>query len=456
VTIKAQAKLKNMATITPSFNQKQKQAMRLLMDHTNGVNEVMFGGGAGGGKSYLGCLWLITNSIKNPGTRWMIGGKELKKIKQTTMKSFFEVCKQLGINETAHFKYNDQKGEIKFFNGSEILLMDLDGQPSDPEFEFLGSIEITGAFIDEAARISEKAKDMVMSRIRYKLDEYKMIPKLLMSCNPSRNWCYNSFYRKNEQGNLEPYKKFVQSLVSDNEFISKHYITSLQRLDGITKSRLLYGSWDYQDSLALFNYDSLSYMFEEFKPNESEEKPNHILSIDVAHMGKDKTVIFVWDGLSVVEIDEMEKKTFPEQAARIQALCYKYTTSFENIVIDLDGLSAGLYDLLPGAKGIHNNGKTIGDADFLNLKTQLYYKLAELINTNQIKVNCNQEIQTKLMQELQVVKRTKVDSDGKIQMTSKDEVKRLISRSPDYSDAMAYRMLWILQEQEFDYSFYVI
>jgi len=386
----------------------------------------------------------------------MIGGKELKKIKQTTMKSFFEVCKQLGISEATHFKYNDQKGEIKFFNGSEILLMDLDNQPSDPEFEFLGSIEITGGFIDEAARVSEKAKDMVMSRIRYKLDEFKMIPKLLMSCNPSRNWCYNSFYKKNAQGTLENYKRFVQSLVTDNEFISSHYITSLQRLDSITKSRLLFGSWDYQDSLAIFDYDALSNMFVESFAEPEEKESSIVISIDVAHMGKDKTVIFVWDGLDVVEIDEMTKTTFPEQAARVQTLCYKYKTNFDNVIIDLDGLSAGLYDLLPGCKGIHNNGKTIGNADFYNLKTQLYYKLAELLNTNQIKVKCTQDIQTKLMQELQVIKRVKVDSDGKIQMTSKDEVKRLISRSPDYSDAMAYRMLYVLEEQDFDYSFYVV
>jgi len=38
--------MNKLINIAPTFNPKQKQAMRLLMDHSNGVNEVMFGGGA--------------------------------------------------------------------------------------------------------------------------------------------------------------------------------------------------------------------------------------------------------------------------------------------------------------------------------------------------------------------------------------------------------------------------
>ncbi len=433
--------------------------MRQLVDQKNGINEILFGGGAGGGKSYLGCLWIISCCINYPGTRWLIGGKELKKIKQSTMKSFFEVCKKLAITDK-HYKYNDMKSEVKFWNGSEILLMDLQGVPSDPEFEYLGSIELAGAFIDEAARISEKAKNMVMSRIRHRLDEFNLIPKLLMSCNPTRNWCYSQFYKKAMDNVIEPHKSFIQSLTSDNEFISKHYVTSLERMDAITKSRLLFGSWDYQDDLAMFNYDQVNDMFIDSEqtfglanPDQSQTK---VFSIDVAHLGNDKTAIFVWDGLNVLEIVELAKQTFPQQAAHIQTLQYKYSVSNDNIVIDLDGLSAGLYDLLPGCKGIHNGGKTIDGQDFQNLKTQLYFKLAELINLGQIKVRCDEDQAKRLTQELQVLKREKVDSDGKIQMTSKDVVKKMISRSPDLSDAMAFRMYWILQEQTFDYGFHVI
>lgn len=441
--------------ITPKLNEKQKLALKVLTDHSNGISEVLFGGAAGGSKTWTGCFWVIACANKYPGTRWLIGGKELKKLKQTTMKSFFEVCKKLSIVEGDHYTYNEMKGEVKWKNGSEIILMDLANQPSDPEFEFLGSLEVAGAFIDEAARISEKAKDIVMTRIRHRLDEYGLTPKMLMTCNPTRNWCYNKYYKKAIDGTLEPYKMFIQSLSSDNPDISQHYINSLKRMDEVTKSRLLYGSWDYQDDLALFNYDALDNMFVEQIQENPDETQTKVFSIDVAHLGKDKTAIIVWNNLNIIHIEELTKQTFPSQQAAIQALQYRFGVMNSEIVMDLDGLSAGLYDLIPGCTGIHNNAKALYGEDFQNLKTQLYYKLADCINNGEIKVKCDNDQRTRLMQELQVIKREKVDSDGKIQMTSKDTVKRLISRSPDLSDAMAFRMYWVLSSQAFDYSFYV-
>ena len=191
-----------------------------------------------------------------------MGRSKLTTLKKTTLKTFIEVAKTLGLKEDNHFKYNQINNEIKFYNGSEIILKDLFSYPSDPEFDSLGSLEIAGAFIDECNQISEKAKNIVMSRIRHKLDEFGMIPKILMTCNPSRNWCYNEYYKKQMDGRLEPYKKFIQALNTDNKFISKHYITNLERQDEVTKNRLLYGNWDYEDQLGLFKYDSILDMFE--------------------------------------------------------------------------------------------------------------------------------------------------------------------------------------------------
>ena len=105
-----------------------------------------------------------------------------------------------GIKPEEHFRYNSQSGLIKFFNGSEILLKDLFSYPSDPNFDELGSLEITDSFIDEANQISSKAKQIVRSRIRYKLDENDLIPKMLMTCNPAKNWTYSEFFKPNQWG----------------------------------------------------------------------------------------------------------------------------------------------------------------------------------------------------------------------------------------------------------------
>ena len=71
------------------LNLKQTKAIDYLEDDV--TNEVEYGGGAGGGKSIVGCYWQLKMRLKYPGTRGLIGRASLKTLKETTLNSFFEV-----------------------------------------------------------------------------------------------------------------------------------------------------------------------------------------------------------------------------------------------------------------------------------------------------------------------------------------------------------------------------
>ena len=60
---------------------------------------------------------------------------------------------------------NNQTNTIKFDNGSEIILLDCATQTSDPEWTRFGSLELTGAFIDEANEVDAKGIQMLKTRI---------------------------------------------------------------------------------------------------------------------------------------------------------------------------------------------------------------------------------------------------------------------------------------------------
>jgi len=132
---------------------KQSNAVKYLKDKT--TTEVLFGGAAGGGKSALGCLWLIEGCQNYPGSRWLMGRSKLKALKETTLNTFFELSSMLDIN--SQWIYNSQSGIIQFTNGSQIILKDLFLYPSDPNFDSLGSLEITGAFIDECNQVNQES-----------------------------------------------------------------------------------------------------------------------------------------------------------------------------------------------------------------------------------------------------------------------------------------------------------
>jgi hypothetical protein len=430
--------------IQVNLTEKQSKTFSFLTDEK--TTEILYGGAAGGGKSFLGCAWLIINCIKYPDTRWLMGRSKLKALKQTTLNTFFEVTKMWKIKPEEHYHYNSQTGEIKFFNGSQIILKDLFLYPSDPNFDSLGSLEITGAFIDEANQVTEKSKNIVASRIRYKLDEYNLSPKLLMTCNPSKNWVYNEFYKKKQTETLEQYKEFIPALVTDNPNISKFYITQLEKLDEQSKRRLLRGEWEYEDKTAIIDYYKI---IEIFKPDVeiSEIEGDYYVSCDVARKGKDKAVILLWKGYTIIKSKIIDISLTNEIVAYITSLKESVNISNSQIVIDGDGVGGGVVDYLPNCYDFVNNSRAIGGENFQNLKTQCYFKLADIINNGELTIlesSINLNLKENIIGELATIKRKNIDSDGKVQILSKEEVKALLGRSPDYSDAMMMRMVFSL------------
>ena len=419
--------------IDTEFTKTQEQAIEYLFDKS--TTEVLFGGAAGGGKSWVGCAWLILMCLKYPKTRYLMGRSKLDSLKKTTLNTFFEVCETWGLKADKHYNFNASSNIITFNNRSEIMLKDLFLYPSDRNFDNLGSLEITGAFIDEANQITEKAKNIVASRMRYNLDKYNIIPKLLMTCNPAKNWVYTQYYRPAKEGKQKPHRKFIQSLVDDNEYISKYYKTQLLTLDELSKQRLLFGNWEYDATNdSLIEYDAILNLFNQTGVNGSK-----YISCDVARFGSDKTIIMYWEGLHIRKIQTILKSAVNEVVDEVRKLQQEYQVPLHNIIIDEDGVGGGAKDYLR-CRGFTNNARPLKSENYQNLKTQCYYKLADLINKGQLGITCNDiTAKNNIIEELEQVRTKDADKDNKLQMIAKDTVKAIIGRSPDFSDAMAMR-----------------
>ena len=425
------------------LSKKQTRALDYLQD--NKTNELLFGGGAGGGKSVLGCYWQLKTRIKYPGTRGLIGRSKLKTLKETTLKTLFEVAKMQGLSPNSHFKYNQQTGIISFYNDSEILLKDLFAYPSDPEFDELGSLEITDAFIDEANQVTKKAKQIVRSRIRFKLEENNLIPKMLMTCNPSKNWTYSDFYRADKDGTLEENYKFIQSLVSDNPLIDPSYKENLSQLDQQSKERLLFGNWEYDDDPStLCDYDAVCDMF----TNDHVKGGTKYISSDLAMQGRDRFIAGSWSGLiCTVEIDKPKStgKSIEDDLKELKTL---RGVGNSNIVADSDGLGAYLESYIKNIKTFHGGASPVNKKEFYNLKSECGFKLAEKINNREIKIICNEYQKEQIKNEVSVcLKRDNLFNDvQKKKLISKDNMKEYLGHSPDYLDMLLMRMFFELKE----------
>lgn len=439
-------------TPTIQLTAKQTKALGVLEDHRiGGVLEVYYGGAAGGGKSLLGCYWQVKNRLRYPGTRGLIGREVLKDLRASTLNTLFDMCWRLGLKEGHHFTYNQQTGIITFYNQSEIVTRDLAATPSDPEFNRLGSLELTDAFIDEAPQITERCRDVVRSRIRYKLTEYSLQPKMLMCGNPSLNWPYRDFYDADRAGTIVPWRAFIPALPAENPHLPTAYIESLKKMNDIDRERLLLGLWEYSaDPQRLIEYDAIADLFTN---DFVEDDGRRYITADIATYGADLFVVVVWSGWRVLEVITMEKSDGKQILDLIKATAQQYRVPQSKIAFDADGVGSFLGGFFAASVKFKNGGSPVktrkkDNPNYANLKTQCYYELAKRVNDREMWVPLNtlpRGMEERLRQELLWVKRDKIDQDGKLTLLPKEKVKEGLGRSPDLADALMMRMVFDLK-----------
>ena len=432
-----------MSTI--KLTKRQTTAFDYLMDHI--TTELVFGGSAGGGKSMLASVWLMAMCLKYQGIRCLLGRTTLSSLKQTSLNTLFEVLKMGGLEAEKHYNYNGQSNTITFYNKSEIILKDLEYKPSDPNFDSLAGLEITCAVIEEASQVTRTAYNIVKSRIRYRLNEFNLVPKILMTTNPSQGFIKKEFYLPYSEGRLLPNIQFIPSLPLDNPHLPQSYLDMLNTLPSEQRKRLLLGDWNYNEELdALFSFDSIVECTYKNIPNPDDKK---YICIDVARFGGDSTIISIWVGLTIVEIIRYNKIDTVTLAGHIRELIAIHGVHPSQVIADSDGVGGPLTDMLKCTPFI-NNARPLHDQNFTNLKSQCYVKLSDLIKQGKLSININNPVTVdELTNQLLAVKLKDVEKDGKVGVIGKDVMKRILGdKSPDLADSIMLRMYYEIKNMK--------
>lgn len=431
-------------TFDTKGNDKQKECAKAWLNDE--ITEIVYGGSKGSAKSFTGCKLIFHDALVYDGTFYFIARKKLNDLRKFTIPSIYECFEDWGLKVSDYMTYNGQDSFFQLTNGSRVYLLDAAYMPSDPLYQRFGSMQFTRGWIEEAGEFEEAAKSNLAASIgRWLNDKYKLVPKLLQTCNPSKNYLYLD-YKANKEGKLERYKKFIQALPTDNKCLPKGYLENLNRvLSKSQKERLLYGNWEYDDDpLTMMGYDKILELY----TNEFIETGTMYMTCDIAYEGSDIFVIMVWNGLQVVKIIANDKISEVAVPKWINEHRIKYNVPLGNVIYDADGIkkfvrqsaSAGT---LNGAREFHNNGKPVDDAYF-NLKSECYFKAAEYVNANKIFIKDN-EYRDQFIQEAEQIRKIEHADDGKLRVEKKADLKERLKRSPDFWDAFAMRMFWELK-----------
>lgn len=433
-----------------------------LLNHPQ-VVDIDFGGAAGGGKSLLICLWMLDQIKKYPGIRIGLGRKELTRLKQTTMVTLFREAHPLVGVSASDYRYNDNSGTVTYRNGGVIQLVDLKYQPSDPDYDTLGSTLFTHIIIEEVGEIRKKARDVFGSRAnRFMNDKYNIVGKTVLTQNPSQNFTRQEFY--------EPYKKlgmgshrlwkigqveiapgvmkdafraFVKSLPTDNPFLSQNYIEKLKRLPDQERKRLYEGNWDYMDdSDGLFGGIMLDRAIAYELPEVRDPK---FIGVDVADKGKDNTVVsLIENGVATVQT-ELKVNTSGEvpishlygQELIKFAQQHGFTPQMaRNIAIEGNGVGVGIRDYMR-SKGwfitIYEATSKSRSAGYWTLHVSLEGG-DTTTKSLQIDQDFDQTDDGEVRKQLAV--HTYEMEDGVVKVLKKKKIKEELGYSPDHADSL--------------------
>ena len=435
-------------------NQKQLETVQYWID--NITEEILYGGGKGGGKSFLGASLIFGDALIYPGTHYFIARAELTDLRKFTIPTIHEVFEKWGLRVDDYMNFNGQDNCYTLTNGSKVYLLACKEIPSDPLFERFGSMQMTRGWVEEAGEIAEAAKaNLWLSIGRWKNDEYELKKKMLLTANPKKGFLKRDFIEPWKQGLLPKSRQFIQALATDNPYLPQDYVETLRNeKDVVRRQRLFEGNWDYdEDKDSLVSFDALTDAFSNTIKKDGEK----YLIVDVARLGKDSTVFSFWDGLEEYKIEQFHKQDTEVTRQKIKDFASAEQIPYSNILVDEDGVGGGVVDGLFGVKGFVANSSPIPTATeirekqmklqhafvpktgFANLKAQCGWKLAELINEHTIAFKVV-EYRDTIIEELTALLRDKeVDGEQKKRLKAKDDVKQAIGRSPDVGDTHIMR-----------------
>ena len=435
----------------------QQLAVNLFND--DDTLEAVFGGSGGGGKSVVIGLLAFLRCKQYPGVREGIGRKDLSQLKKTTLTTLLGKVHQI-MGVTQDDFHQGQDGTITYKNGSQIIPIELDYYPSDPDFNRLGSLEITDMFVDEVGELLEASYNAIKSRVgRWKNDEYNITPKLISTCNPSQNFIRQYFYDTYEKlggGDIQrwqdgftikngkkipAYRAFIRASVYANPFIEKSYIENLKRLPDKERRRLLDGDWRYADSENSLFKNGLLEKATCFKLPEYNESFDKVIGCDIADGGKDRTVFSLIDNgvlisqkISTVQMNWDKTSKLPLSRLMADELIdFAQKNGFTQrdcarIAVECNGVGVGIRDMLK------DRGWAITEYTATHKsRSENYYNLMLDMDAGEVKIIHDLTGLDELKKELTAHTYTMENQQPNV--LKKEKLKAVLGKSPDLSDS---------------------
>ena len=327
-------------TIRSSYAPHARQRMLHKLARS-GVGELLYGGAAGGGKTY---------SLVNEGHLrcWGVPNRRVVMFRRTypqLCEAILPQMRQLAVEGAPWCEYREGARQMRYHNGSTF---DVRYAETAADVRKYKGAQWDTLIIDEAGDWTWGEVSFLLSRVRTPLSELGVVPQLLMSSNPMGvgfEWLKERYVAPVLRGerltdevwtpdpsedDKNPCPRvFIPALFSDNPSLDESYIDRLSRIASPQeRAALMAGSWDLPaDELALFQPGVIQAMQEATGFADPVPGHNYLHAWDLAR-ARDWTVGITLDvtvlPAQIVAFERFRHIPWPEVADRISARHARY------------------------------------------------------------------------------------------------------------------------------------
>lgn len=428
-------------TVKFQMSPKQKLALTTLM--LPEIEELLYGGAKGGGKSVFGCEWVVIQAIEviqacglqpsqAPPVIGFMGRKQGVDFTTTTL----ETWKRFIPADLYEIKASDKL--IVIHNTVAIRYGGMDDQDTIKKFN---SAEFAFYFVDQAEECDENDIAMLRGTLRFKMNGVQPRYKGLLTANPAICWLKKAFITSPQPGT-----RFIPALPSDNPFIdAKAYVAQLKKAFGFNPALLnayVYGSWDDLDSaFTVIPTSAIDKCVDsEYISREGEKR---VTVCDISEDGSDETVIYDFIGSKVRRetIEIYSHRDLMDTTGRLQAHAKKNGSNM--ICVDKVGLGAGVFARLNeiysdpedqdkakvtiyGFDGRISPPGPLNEMTFKNYKTYAWFKARDIFKEGRVDIPEDPILKAQL-----AGMTWKFTSGEVIMLDTNQDVKERLGQSPD-------------------------
>lgn len=219
--------------------------------HRCECDEVLFGGAAGGGKSYAIVMDAVDRCLRTPKIVAYLFRRTYRELHDTLIATARELIpEQIGI-------YRSTDHEICLINGSILRFRHM--QSEEDKYEYQGA-QIHALYIDELTHFSQGQYDFLKSRLRVETSK-NIKPVVRCTSNPGgrgHGWVKSHFidcalpeevfgeeiFSKTLGTSKLATRMYIPARVTDNPHLNQDYVFELEQKPKALRDALLLGKWD--------------------------------------------------------------------------------------------------------------------------------------------------------------------------------------------------------------------